>query len=116
MIVNISTTSDADFERAFAYKAATSLLPIDLSGSSLHLMARSNVNSAEVSIDASTANGLIVITNAVAGKFLLMFPISILGRLPAREYVHSLIRTRIDGKKVEIWHGEIKHAIGPTRE
>ena len=114
MIVNISTRSDADFVRAFIYQSAGGV-PIDLTGSTLHMMARVNAADATVSLDLSTDNGDIVVTNALLGKFTITIPLSVLSRLPAHIYEHSLIRKRPDLIVDEVWHGILTHEIGPTR-
>jgi hypothetical protein len=114
MIVDINTRSDSDFIREFVYQTAA-LVPIDLTGSTLHMMARNHASDSEVALDLSISNGSIILTDPTLGKFNIFIPFTILSRLPARVYDHSLIRTRPDSILEEIWHGTLTHEIGPTR-
>jgi len=114
MIVDISTRSDADFIRSFVYKTIAGV-PIDLTGSTLHMMARVKAADATVALDLSTDNGDIIITDPTAGTFTLKMPLDVLSRLPANVYEQSLIRKRPDQITEEIWQGSLTHTIGPTR-
>jgi hypothetical protein len=114
MIVNISTRSDADFIRTFVYQTTLGV-PVDLTGSTLHMMARVHAADVTVMLDLTMANGDITITNAAAGQFSIWIPLATLSRLPANNYDHSLIRYRPDLKTEEIWYGTLTHTIGATR-
>ena len=117
MIVNINTYSDVAFNRTFIYEDA-SLEPIDLTGSTLRMHVRARAEDATVFMDLSNADGdlsAIVIISPVAGMFRITIPYSVLLRLPAATYVHSLVRNAPGVVREEIWRGTLTHAIGPTR-
>jgi hypothetical protein len=116
MIVDIETFSDSDFYRLYKYVSdATLLTPVDLSGSSLRMMVRANAASATVFMEMSTLNERIIIDFLSPGVFSLRIPLSELSVLSAGVYVHSLIRTRPDSFKEQVWQGSLTHSIGPTR-
>jgi len=112
-VVDLTTTSDADFRRSFQY-AVDGGSPISLTGSTLRMMVRRRADEAQAFIDITSPDGGITITDADAGKFTIWLPFAMLSRMAAGEYVHSLIRTQ-GGVKDEVWHGTLKHSIGPTR-
>lgn len=114
--VNITTTSDADWVHAFQYAIeGAPPTPIDLTGSSLRMMVRKHADDAECFINISTPTAGITVTSAADGEFTITLPIASLSRMAEGDYVHSLIRTRPDGLKDEVWHGALTHSIGPTR-
>lgn len=114
MIVDIKTFSDCDFYRQFSY-VTVAAAPIDLAGSTMRMMVRANANSATAFIDLSTVNERIMIDYLNPGSFTLHIPLSELAVLAAGVYVHSLIRTRPDNFKEQVWRGTLTHEIGPTR-
>jgi peptidyl-tRNA hydrolase len=113
-VCNIITRSDSDFVRSFLYKTIAGVA-IDLTGSKLEMMLRTEADRPTVYIDLSTDNGKIVLTVGTTGEFKITIPFAELEILPPDEYAHSLIRIRPDGIREEMWHGTLTHAIGPTR-
>jgi hypothetical protein len=79
------------------------------------MMVRANAASATVFMEMSTVNERIVIDFLTTGVFSIRIPFSELSVLSAGVYVHSLIRTRPDSFKEQVWHGSLIHSIGPTR-
>lgn len=114
MIVNINTTSDADFKRTFIYKTITGL-EIDIRGSSLNMKARQRLDDATVVVDIGTDDGNIVLTDPQFGQFTLQIPFASLSHMPAGTYFQSLIITWPSGLKEEVWHGTIAHTLGASR-
>jgi hypothetical protein len=112
-IVNITTTSDADFYRGFGYQD-TSANPIDLTGSTMHMGVRKNLNDVAEVLLLTTENGGIVITDAPGGLFTVWITQQQLEELPPDTYVHSLIRTT-GPLQLEMWSGTIVHEAGPSR-
>lgn len=90
--------------------------PRDLTGGTLLMMARSPAgdNYAPLSV-TSVASAGIEITDAANGKFTLTLPLSMLSKMPAGTYDHSLIFVRTDGLHELVWRGTLTHNIGPTR-
>jgi hypothetical protein len=120
MICNIATRSDADFVRTFLYQMIGSdgvtTTPIDLTGSSLRMDLRGDLESATVFIELSTDSGNIVLMPDTSGQFTIYVYIDDFEqKLSPGDYVQSLIRTRPDELIEEIWHGIWTHSLGPTR-
>jgi len=116
-VCNIITRSDSDFVRSFRYKTIGGVA-IDLTGSALEMMCRTQASRPTVHVDLSTDNGKIELrenTTDIIGEFKITIPFSELEILPPDEYVHSLIRIRPDGLREEMWHGTLTHTVGPTR-
>ena len=116
-VCNIITRGDSDFVRSFVYRTILGA-SIDLTGSKLEMMCRTQADRATVYITLSTENGKIELrenTTDIIGEFKITIPFSELEILPPDEYVHSLIRIRPDGLREEMWHGTLTHTVGPTR-
>lgn len=120
--VTFVTTNEADTVRACQYRTTApsdyeEFTPIDLTGSELHMMARSRPEVHEVSFHlTSLPGGGIMVTSATEGKFTVIIPRARLRAMPAGTYYHSLIRIRPDGFYERIWSGTIIHSVGPTRD
>jgi hypothetical protein len=113
-IVNITTTSDADFYRGFAYQDLNAN-PIDLTGSTMHMGVRKNADDAtELMLLTTASGGGIIITNATAGQFTVWITQDQLRRLAPDQYVHSLIRDT-GTLQLEMWSGTLTHSAGPSR-
>lgn len=112
-IVNITTKSDADFIRGFIYKSGG--VGVDLTGTTMKMLVRAHAEDATLALSLTSADGDIDISNDPVGSFSLRISQAKLLLLNPGEYVHSLIMTRLDGIKVELWHGALIHAIGPSR-
>lgn len=116
MIVNLETFTDADYVQSFAWVTAITEDPLSLENETLQLMCRRHAEDATALFECSEANERIVRTDAPAGKFKLIIPLSILRDLTPGEYVHSMIRhSSISGLRRAIWRGKLVHAAGPTR-
>lgn len=114
MIVNINTTSDADFLRTFIYKTILGI-EVDIRGCSLHMKARQRLDDATVVIDLSTDNGSIVLTDPQFGQFTVQIPFDSLSRMQAGTYFQSLIIVWPSGLREEVWHGTLSHTLGASR-
>lgn len=115
-IVNISTTSDADYVHGFQYMAGTN--PIDLTGQSLRMGVRRHAADAEEQLLLTTENGGIEIVDPPAGKFVVTIKQDKLRELYVGEYEHSMVRIihYADGDiKYRVWSGTLSHAAGPSR-
>jgi hypothetical protein len=112
--VNITTTSDADFYRGFAYQS-TDTSPIDLTGNKMRMGVRKNADDIAELMLLTTENGGIIITNAPGGLFTVWLKQDELLVLTPGTYVHSLIRTRPDALQLEVWSGVLIHSAGPSR-
>jgi hypothetical protein len=113
-IVNITTTSDADFYRGFVYQDINAV-PIDLTGNKMRMGVRKNADDVAEVMLLTTENGGIVITSPAAGQFTVWLKQDDLLRLSPDSYVHSLIRTRPDALQLEVWAGSLTHSAGPSR-
>jgi len=125
-IVNISTVSDADFNRAFAYKVqsdpndASSLIPFDLTGSTLVMGVRKNAEDKDevLLLTSDVQDGGINIFDAEHGLFYVTIKQTFLLNLVPGIYVHSLVRLmryRDQDFRYRIWSGTLTHVIGPSR-
>ena len=112
-IVNITTASDADFYRGFGYQDINGN-PIDLTGSTMHMGVRKNVEDVSEVLLLTTENGGIIITDAPNGMFTVWMTQDQLLRLPPDTYVHSLVRTT-GPLQLEMWSGTLTHEAGPSR-
>jgi hypothetical protein len=124
-IVDINTQSDADYVKAFMVRVrndAGADYYYNFAGTTMELMVRKRPEDAEVYVELSTDPGDGIVLNASDPLVLDYFDtiniyitIEQLSKMPAGDYVHSLIMTRPDGIKDDIWRGTLTHAIGPTR-
>jgi hypothetical protein len=112
-VVNLQTSSDADFLRTFDYKTALGV-GIDIFGVTMRMMVRKNAEDVTALMELSTSSGDIVIINTPTGRFSLRIPFAKLLELPPGEYEHSLIMTS-GGIRTPIWRGTLTHKAGPTR-
>ena len=112
-ICNITTTSDADFYRGFAYQQLDTT-PIDLTGSKMHMGVRRFAEDVTEVMELTTENGGIIITDAPNGKFTVWITQDALLRLTPGNYVHSLIRDT-GTLLLEMWSGSLTHSAGPSR-
>jgi hypothetical protein len=113
-IVNIITTSDADYFQGFAYQQSTGA-PVDLTDDMMRMGLRKHAADIAELMLLTTENGGLIITDAVGGKFTLWIKQGDLLRLTPGQYVHSLIRTRPDGLQLRVWEGTLTHTAGPSR-
>ncbi|MEY9179733.1 hypothetical protein [Bradyrhizobium sp. USDA 313] len=115
-IVNITTYSDADFIRGFAYQYDPSGAPVDLTGQKLRMGIRKHAADVIEELLLTTENGGLVISDASGGKFTVWIKHAQLEALAAGEYEHSLIRiVTSNGLQLRIWSGALTHNIGASR-
>ena len=109
-VVDFSTESDADFVYDFNFG-------VDMTGSTLLLMARpyAAANYAPISLTSAGASPTITLTTAASGLGSFTIPLAQLSPLPAGDYVYSLIELTAAGLRIARQIGTITHAIGPTR-
>jgi hypothetical protein len=113
-IVNITTASDADFYRGFAYQDINGV-GIDLTDSQLRMGVRKNVEDVtELLLLTTDYGGGISITDPPNGLFTVWITQEQLLNLPPDTYVHSLIRD-FGPLHLEMWSGTITHEAGPSR-
>ncbi len=110
-ILNIETFSDADFtvSRETDVHVSTNLLKMHV---------RTRAEDETVWIEASTENGMLVVTPAAGNNWniALTIPEAKLLNLPVGSYVHSCIMESLSGSmRTPIWRGTLTHVAGPTR-
>jgi hypothetical protein len=112
-IVNITTQTDADFIRGFAYQY-TSGGPVDLTGNTMRMGIRSHASDVTEVMLLTTENGGIVITDAPNGQFTITMKQADLLSIPIQDYEHSLIRIG-GGMQLRVWSGTLTNTPGPSR-
>jgi hypothetical protein len=113
-IVNITTETDADFIRSFAYQYTPSNLPVDLTGNTMRMGVRKNAADVAEVLLLTTENGLITITDPANGLFTVWMKQADLERLPIDTYDHSLVRNT-GTLQLRIWSGTLTNTPGPSR-
>jgi len=110
-IVNLTSYSDADF----FYSQPTT--PVAVGANPLHLQLRVDPSDNTVWLEATSANGLITITNPLSVETVnLIIPVPNLLKLIASVYQYSLIMSSLSGqKRTELFRGTWTHNIGPTK-
>lgn len=90
---------------------------LDLTGSTLMMMARSPAGSdyAPLSVTSVGGAGIVIDDDPTLGKFTLTLANAALLKVQPGTYQHSLIRLRPDGLRELIWRGSLTHEAGPTR-
>jgi hypothetical protein len=114
LTVNITTESDADFSQTFVYKTPA-LVPVDLTGTSMHMSLRRNAIDVTVALKISSLSGNITYLDAINGNFMITIPQNELLILEPGAYVHSLIMVK-GAAKTRIWGGTFIHSAGPSRD
>lgn len=124
-IVDINTQSDADYVKSFMLHVNNDTgadYYYNFAGVTMEMMVRKQATDAEVFVELSTDPGdgiVLSASDSLVPDYLDTINIIIrteqLAKMPAGEYVHSLIMKRPDGILDDIWRGTITHAIGPTR-
>ena len=109
--VNFEIANNEDLSQAFAI--ADSLgAPIDLRGAILAMDVKyptgSNV------IQNSTANGRVILSDAINGIFSIMVPAGVIRALKPGIYVHDLLLERA-GSITRVWSGTLSLAQGVTQ-
>jgi hypothetical protein len=112
--VNFQTATNEDFRQAFALTDSDGN-PVDLTGSSLKMTFDGLASAHLVTppLEASTANGRIVLANAGLGQFEINVPTAVLRTVPVGVYRHDLLLT-LAGRVKRVWEGTLTLAEGIT--
>lgn len=108
--VIFSVANNEDLRQGFALSDQNGN-PVDLTGATL----RMGIDGLDESslIEASTANGQVVVTDAVQGQFEIAIPASVMATLKVGVYRHDLI-LNASGQQRRIWSGTLDLAQGVT--
>ena len=109
--VNLQTANNEDLRQVFVL-TDTSAQAIDLTGATLAMDIES-FDGNDV-LEATTANGRIVVVDAPAGRFELAVPAAAMRALPAGSYQHDLLLTLAGGRVHRVWAGSLTLARGVT--
>jgi hypothetical protein len=112
--VNFQTATNEDFRQAFALTDSDGN-PVDLTGGSLKITfdGLANTHRGTAALEASTANGRIVLANAGLGQFEINVPTAVLHTIPPGVYRHDLLLT-LSGRVKRVWEGTLTLAEGVT--
>ncbi|WP_024340971.1 hypothetical protein [Bradyrhizobium japonicum] len=111
--VDLVTYSDADFSLSKTQPFANGLSTVG--SNPLHMQVRTRPEDEVAWIEATTENGLLIVTDAGA-TVTVSIPRSSLVNLPSGSYVYSIIMSAFDGaQRLEVFRGTLSHNIGPTR-
>lgn len=102
--VDMTAATNADLRQEFVLADAAGTA-VDLTGAALALAAEQNLGMPVLA--ASTADGRIVITSAVDGRFDLAIPAAALAPLAPGLYQHDLLLTRA-GRIDRLWSGTLR--------
>ena len=109
--VNFEGATNEDLRQGFKL-TDTEGAPVSLSGATLR-MEVDNLANDDV-LEASLANGRIVVTNAAQGEFSVAVPASVMAAVAPGVYRHDLLLTRPDGSIQRIWEGTLTLNRGVT--
>ena len=109
--VDFSTATNEDLRQSFQItdRAGT---PINLTGAALHMDVADQPG--HRALQATTDNGLIVLSGAPAGTFELAVPATLMRGLPPGVYQHDLLLLRGD-RTMRVWSGTLSLARGVTQ-
>ncbi len=106
----MSFYNNADWYQTFTVRAGGSA--VDLTGKLLRLTLRRQVGDASPLLEATTDNGMITITDGVAGKFALSVPYATTRDIPAGNHYWDLVdvlsvnsQTRVAGGRFLVRQG-----------
>jgi hypothetical protein len=108
--VDFTAANNADLRQGFAL-TDTAGTAIDLTGASLAVAFEREPNTPV--LQATLANGRIVMTNAAQGRFELAIPAAVLAILSPALYQHDLLLTRA-GRIDRLWSGTLRLDDGVT--
>jgi hypothetical protein len=108
--VDFTAADNADLRQGFAL-ADTAGVPINLTGATLALAFEHEPNTPL--LQATIANGRIVVTDAPQGRFELTIAAAALAALPPALYQHDLLLTRA-GRIDRLWTGTLRLDDGVT--
>ena len=109
--VNFLTAANEDLRQAFALTDSAGA-PVSLTDGSLKMNFEA-LASTIPGIEASTANGRIVLSNAAQGQFEIALPTAVLRSIPAGVYRHDLVLT-LAGRVQRVWEGTLTLNSGVT--
>ncbi len=109
--VNFQSATNADLRQAFKLTDSNGGA-VSLTGATMR-MELDSLAGGDV-IEASSANGRIVVTNAVLGEFSLAVPAAAMSALAPGVYQHDLLLTRTDGSVQRVWEGTLTLNRGVT--
>jgi hypothetical protein len=115
--MNIATNDDWVVPFIYATQNADGSAgpPIDLTGSTLMMEIRHQVQDHEVVVTLTSPDNGIIITNAVAGAFTIVIPRDTLEQLEPGSYVSDLVRLMPNGFQERLLDCAVTVAEGVTR-
>ena len=113
--VNFLAAANEDLRQAFALTDSAGA-PVSLTGGTLKMNfeALASASAATSIIEASTANGRIVLSNAAEGQFEIALPTAVLHAIPTGVYRHDLVLT-LAGHVQRVWEGTLTLNSGVTQ-
>ncbi len=109
--VNFDLANNEDMRQAFSL-GDTAGAPLDLAGASLRMHIETLAG--ETVVEATTANGRIILIDAPAGRFDLAIPAATMRTLTAGAYRHDLLLVAANGNVRRIWSGSLTLDRGVT--
>ena len=109
--VDFESANNEDLRQAIAL-TDTAAMPVDLTGASLRMDITAVDDAA--TIEASSANGRLVVADAPAGRFEVAVPAASMRSLPPGSYRHDLVVDFADGRVQRVWTGTLTLAAGVT--
>ena len=110
--VNFQIANTEDLRQSFALTDSDAV-PIDLTGAQLRMGLE--IVPGQSALEASTANGRIVVAAATVGQFVLAIPAASLHPLGPGVYQHDLIVTLASGHIHRVWTGALTLQRGVTQ-
>jgi hypothetical protein len=115
--VNFQAAANEDLRQAFALTDSAGA-PVSLTGGSLKMnfegLTPASAGPGPGGIEASTANGRIVLSNAAQGQFEIALPTAVLRAIPTGVYRHDLVLT-LAGRVQRVWEGTLTLNSGVTQ-
>lgn len=106
----------ATFERRWRWVAGTDKLPVDLSYAAIRMQARRNARAAAALLDATTDNGLLIIDDALEGRFRLHLPAELTAGFDWQSAVYDLEIDFGNGQAVyRLFEGQLLNSLQVTR-
>jgi hypothetical protein len=104
------------YTKTFQLKQAADDTPVDITGWTLQLQVRDNVNDTDALVDLDTDNGGIVILDAEAGRFEIIFSAANTAAMNLGKMVFDMLRTDADPGPVWIMGGRFQVKKPVTRD
>ena len=109
-VVNFQTAINEDWREPFSLTGADGAT--DLTGVSMAMDVKAS--SGAVVLSLSTANGRLVIEDALAGQFSVRVPVAVMATVAPGASKHDLVLTFAGGEVRRLWYGEITVLAGVT--